>query len=70
MDPEPTNGNKVSNSADVLEKIAAINHLTVPDVVWLFLVQALPEGERKLGTLELSPAESRRFNHEQRARPH
>jgi hypothetical protein len=65
-----TNGNKVITPADVLEKIAAINHLAVAEVVRLFLVLALPEGEWKLGTLELSPAQSRRFNYEKKARPH
>jgi hypothetical protein len=62
MDSKRTNGNKVITSADVLEKIAAINHLAVADVVRLFLRQALPEEQRKLGTLELSPS------HEKRAR--
>jgi hypothetical protein len=56
-----TNGNKLV-PPDVLEKIAAINHLTVAEVVRLFLVQALPETDWKLGTLELSPAQSRRLN--------
>jgi len=64
MDSKRTNGNKVITSADVLEKIAAINHLTVADVVRLFLLEALPEEGSKLGTLELSPT------HEKRARPH
>jgi hypothetical protein len=70
MDSKRTNGNKAINPGDVLEKIAAINHLTVADVVGLFLVQALPEGERKFGDFTLSPAQSRRFNYEKRARPH
>jgi hypothetical protein len=52
------------NSADALEKIAAINHLDVVKVVRLLLLQALPEEEWKLGTLELSPTR------EKRARPH
>jgi len=51
-------------SADMLEKIAAINHLAVADVIRLFLLRALPEEEWKLGTLELSPTD------EKRARPH
>jgi hypothetical protein len=50
-----TNGNKLITPPDVLEEIAAINHLTVAEVVRLFLVQALPETDWKLGTLELSP---------------
>jgi hypothetical protein len=62
MDSKCTNGNKVIPSADMLEKIAATNHLAVADVVRLFLRQALPEDERKLGTLELSPT------HEKKAR--
>jgi hypothetical protein len=49
-----TNRNKLIIPPDVLEKIAAINHLAVAEVVRLFLVQALPETDRKLGTLELS----------------
>jgi hypothetical protein len=65
-----TNGNKLITPPDVLEKIAAMNHLTVAEVVRLFLVQALPETDWKLGTLELSPAESRRFNDEKRTRRH
>jgi hypothetical protein len=44
MDSRRTNGNKVITPADVLEKIAAINHLAVTDVVRLFLLLALPEG--------------------------
>ena len=64
MDSKRTNGNNVITSADVLEKIAAINHLAVADVVRLFLLEALPEEGWKLGTLELSPT------HEKRARPH
>ena len=59
-----TNGNKLITPPDVLEEIAAINHLAVADVVRLFLVQTLPEVEWKLGTLELSPTD------EKRARPH
>jgi hypothetical protein len=50
MDSERTNRNKVITPADMLEKIAAVNHLTVADVVRLFLVQALSEWERKLLT--------------------
>jgi hypothetical protein len=60
MDSIPTNGNKVITSADMLEKIAAINHLAVADVVRLFLLQALPEEEWKLATLELSPTHKKR----------
>jgi hypothetical protein len=65
-----TNGNKLINRRDVLEKIAALNHLAVAEVVRLFLVQALPEADWKLGTLKLSPAQSRRFNGEKKTRPH
>jgi hypothetical protein len=50
-----TNGNKLITPSDVLEKIAAINHLSVAEVVRLFLAQALPEADWKLGTLERSP---------------
>ena len=50
-----TNGNKLITPSDVLEKIAAINHLTIAEVVRLFLVQALPEAEWKLGTLNSRP---------------
>jgi hypothetical protein len=49
-----TNRKKLITPPDVLEKIAAINHLAVAEVVRLFLVQALPETDWKLGTLELS----------------
>jgi hypothetical protein len=41
--------NKVSGvtmPADMLEKIAAINHLAVVDVVRLFLAEALAKGDR------------------------
>jgi hypothetical protein len=41
--------NKVSSvtmPADMLEKIAAINHLAVVDVVRLFLAEALVKGDR------------------------
>ena len=54
MDSKRTNENNAITPADVLEKIAAINHLAVAEVVRLFLLQALPEEEWKLGTLELS----------------
>ena len=64
MDLKRTNGKKMIISADVLEKIAAINHLAVADVVRLFLLEALPKEEWKLGTLELLPTD------EKRARPH
>jgi hypothetical protein len=50
----------------MLEKIAAINHLTIADVARLFLVEALPEGEWKLGTLELSRSSPPRFPYEKR----
>jgi hypothetical protein len=42
--------NSALNSDDMLEKIAAINHLTVTNVVRLLLVEALPEEGSKLGT--------------------
>ena len=54
MHSKRTNENNAITSASVLEKIAATNHLAVADVVRLFLLQALPEEEWKLGTLELS----------------
>jgi hypothetical protein len=38
----------------MLEKIAAINHLTVADVVRLFLIEALSEGDRNWKLWELS----------------
>jgi hypothetical protein len=65
-----TSGNRLITPPDVLEKIAAINHLGVAEVVRLFLVQALPETDWKLETLELSPAQSRPFNDEEKTRPH
>jgi hypothetical protein len=51
--------NAIAASADMLTEIAAINHLAVADVVRLLLVEALPEGELKVGTLEPSPASPR-----------
>ena len=39
--------------ADMLEKIAAANDLTIADVVRLFLIEALPEPHWKLGNWEL-----------------
>jgi hypothetical protein len=68
MGSKRNNVNSVT-PADMLEKIAAINHLSVADVVQLFLVQALPEGEWKLGTLELSRASPPRFPYEKRTLP-
>jgi hypothetical protein len=64
------NGNKLINRPDVLEKIAALNHLAVTEVVRLFLVQALPKADWKFGTLKLSPAQSRRSSGEKKTRPH
>jgi hypothetical protein len=55
--------NRVAIPVDMLEKIAATNHLTIADVVRLFLVEALPKPEWKVGTLEVSPASQRRFTH-------
>jgi hypothetical protein len=49
-----TNEKRLITPPDVLEKIAAINHLTVAEVIRLCLEQALPETDWKLGTLELS----------------
>ena len=63
MHSKRANENKLITPADVLEKIAATNHLAVTEVVRLFLVQALPEPEWKLGTLEVSPARQRRFTY-------
>jgi hypothetical protein len=51
-----TNGNKLIPRPHVLEKISALNDLAVAEVVRLCLVQALPEADWKLGTLERSPA--------------
>jgi hypothetical protein len=56
MGSKPTQENSVAIPADMLEIIAAINQLTVADVVRLFLVEALAEGGSKLGALEVSPA--------------
>jgi hypothetical protein len=50
---EPNKGNSVTIPADMLEKIAATNHLAIADVFRLFLRQAFPEGNGR-GTLELS----------------
>jgi hypothetical protein len=55
--------NSVTIRGDMLEEIAATNHLAVEDVVRLFLLEALLELERKLGPSELSPASPRRFTH-------
>jgi len=49
-----TNGNKLITPPDVLEEIAAINHLAVAEVVRLLLVQALPETGMEIGDFELS----------------
>jgi hypothetical protein len=46
MGSKPTHKNSVAIPAEMLEKIAAINHLTIADVVRLFLVEALAEGAR------------------------
>jgi hypothetical protein len=69
MGSRPNKVNSVTIPADMLEIIAATNHLAISDVVWLFLVPALPEREWKLGTLELSPASSRRFAYKNRTLP-
>jgi hypothetical protein len=45
--------------ADTLEEIAATNHLAIEEVVRLFLLEGLPEGEWKLETLERSPGSPR-----------
>ena len=44
MGLRPNKVNSETISADVLKKIAAINHLAVTDVVRLFLAEALREG--------------------------
>ena len=69
MGSKSDKANSVTIPADMLEKIAAINHLAVAEVVRLFLVEALPELGSKLGTLDLSPASQRRFTYENRALP-
>jgi hypothetical protein len=63
MDSRPDKINSVTIPADMLEKIAATNDLSIADVVRLFLVEALPEGEWELGTSELSSARQRRFTY-------
>jgi hypothetical protein len=40
----------VTISADILKKIAAINHLAIAEVVRLFLTEALSEGEWDMTT--------------------
>ena len=69
MGSKPKKVNSLTPPADRLEKIAATNHLAIVDVVRLFLVQALPEREWKLGTFELSRANPRRFTYENRTLP-
>ena len=69
MGLKPNRVNSATIPADMLEIIAATNHLAIADVVRLFLVQALPEGEWKLGTLELSRASPRRFPYDNRTQP-
>jgi hypothetical protein len=69
MGLKPNKVNSVTIPADMLEKIATTNHLAIADVVRLFLVQALPEGEWKLGTLQLSRASPRPFPYENRTLP-
>jgi hypothetical protein len=64
-----TNGNKLITPPDVLEEIAAINHLAVAEVVRLLLVQALPETEWKLGTLNFRGLIASIYD-EKRTRPH
>jgi hypothetical protein len=39
------NANSTAISTDMLETFAAINRLAVADVVLLFLLEALPEGD-------------------------
>jgi hypothetical protein len=60
--------NSVTIPADLLEQIAAANHLTIADVVRLFLVEALPKGE-STGTLELSRASPRGFPYDNKTLP-
>jgi hypothetical protein len=69
MGSKPNKVNSVATPADMLEKIAATNDLTIEDVVRLFLIEALPEGKCKLGTLELSRASPCRFPYENRTLP-
>jgi hypothetical protein len=61
--------NRVAIPADMLEEIAATNHLAIAKVVRLFLLEGLPEGERKLETLERSLGSPRRFTYENGALP-
>jgi hypothetical protein len=68
MGLKPNKVNSVTIPADMLEKIAATNHLAIADVVRPFFVQALPEGEWT-GTLELSRASPRRSSYENRTLP-
>jgi hypothetical protein len=63
MGSRPNKVNSVTIPANMLEKIAATNHLAIADVVRLFLVQALPELEWKLEALEVSSASQRRFTY-------
>jgi hypothetical protein len=53
----------------MLETIAATNNLGIAEVVRLFLVEALREGEWNLGTLEVSSASLRRFTYGNGALP-
>jgi hypothetical protein len=48
MGSKPTQENSVAIPAEMLEIIAATNHLTITDVVRLFLIEALPEPEWEL----------------------
>jgi hypothetical protein len=52
--------NSITITTDMLEKIAAINHLAVADVVRLFLLEGLPEERSKLPTFERSAPSPRR----------
>jgi hypothetical protein len=65
----PTKVNSVTIPADMLEKIAATNHLAVAEVVRLLLVEALPKGKWNLGALEVSSASLRPFAYKNRALP-
>jgi hypothetical protein len=65
----PSKVNSVTIPADMLEKIAATNHLALAEVVRLLLVEALPKGKWNLGALEVSSASLRRFAYKNGALP-
>jgi hypothetical protein len=69
MGSRPNKINSITIPADMLEKIAAINHLAVADVVQLFLKEALAAEASKLGTLERSAPIPRRLACQNKALP-